>query len=80
MTRTSTVNLVVTLLGLYALIALGGTIYLIDHAASAASVAVVAGTGGTALGSLASVLATTRSAGPDQPQVPFGGTLPPSEG
>lgn len=52
---------VVCFVGVYALAALGGTIWLIGVHATAANVAIISGTGGVALGILGGLLASTRT-------------------
>lgn len=55
---------VVVLLGLLALLGLGGVIWLVDHDADAASLIAVTGIAGPAAGALAGILATTRTTAP----------------
>jgi hypothetical protein len=61
MTQTRVVMAVVVFLGVFALGGLGGVVWLISVGAETGSVAVVAGLTGTALGSMATMLASTRS-------------------
>lgn len=60
-TSKTTVQTVVILLGLFAILALGGVVYLVDTGAPVASVAIVSTPMGVALGSLGTLLASTRS-------------------
>lgn len=53
--------LVILFLGVFALVALCGTIWLIDHERDASNIAVVSGLTGTALGGLAGILSSVRS-------------------
>lgn len=61
MTDSKVVMTVIVFLGLFALAGLGGVVWLISVAADASSVAVVAGLTGTALGSVGTMLASTRT-------------------
>lgn len=61
MTDTKVVLSVVLLLGTFALGGLAGAIWLINGDAPAESIAVISGLSGTALGSLGTLLASTRS-------------------
>lgn len=65
MTDRFTVRAVVVFLGAFALTGLVGLVWLIAHDAAAASLTVVSGLTGTALGSLGTILATTK-AGPTE--------------
>lgn len=67
MTDTKVVLAVVLLLGAFALGGLGGTIWLIHGGSPAEAVAITAGLTGTALGSLGTLLASTRSGTVAQP-------------
>lgn len=60
-TSQTTVIIVVGILGVYALAALAGVIWLISVKADAASVALVSTSGGIALGAVATLLANTRT-------------------
>lgn len=60
-----TVRAVIIFLGVFALVGLIGTLWLIDHDADGADLTVVAGLTGGALGSLGTILATTK-AGPSE--------------
>lgn len=66
MTDTKVVLSVVLLLGAFALGGLGGAIWLISTGSPAESIAIISGLSGTALGSLGTLLASTRS----QPEAP----------
>lgn len=55
---------VVVLLGLFSLLGLGGIVWLIDGGSDASSIAVVSTLTGGALGSLGTLLASTRSSPP----------------
>lgn len=76
MTDTFTVRAVVLMLGLFALLGLGGLVWLVDHGVDGDQLAIIAGPTGTALGALGAVLVSTRSAG-DPPQ-PVHITNPPA--
>lgn len=62
MTDTKVVLAVVLLLGTFALGGLAGAIWLIHSDSPAESIAIISGLAGTALGSLGTLLASTRSA------------------
>lgn len=61
MTDTKVVLAVVLLLGTFALGGLAGAIWLISTGSPAESIAIISGLSGTALGSLGTLLASTRS-------------------
>lgn len=61
MTSKATVLMVVGFLGIFALAALAGTVFLIDSNAPSTSVAIITGPMGVALGALASMLVSSRS-------------------
>lgn len=57
--------LVIIFLGVFALLGLAGTVWLIDHARDASNIAIVSGLTGTALGGLAGILSSVRSGPPE---------------
>lgn len=67
MTNQLTVTFVVVLLGLFALLMGGGSIWLLHDGNSGEAIAPIVGLAGTALGALASMLVSTRVA-QDPPQ------------
>ena len=60
--------MVVVILGVFALVALVGTLWLVDRKAEAGSIAIIAGLCGTALGSVGAILANTSRQDPHMPQ------------
>jgi hypothetical protein len=60
-TSKTTINLVVSFLGVFALAALAAVTFLIDRNASAANVAIIVGPMGVALGAVGGILSTSRS-------------------
>lgn len=77
MTDKGTIRLVIVLLGLFAILGLAGVVYLIDGGTSAALVAVVSTPMGVALGSLGTMLASTRTVA--EPIVPVQVVNPPAQ-
>ncbi len=68
-TAKSTVNLVIVTLGIFALVALVGVLWLTDNGTDATSIAVIVGPMGVALGAVGGVLASTRTPVPANPPV-----------
>lgn len=65
-TDTFTVRLVVAILGVFALIALGGLVWLVQDGTPGAELAIISTPMGLALGAVAGILAKTSTV-PDQP-------------
>ncbi len=71
-TAKSTVNLVIIILGVFALVGLVGVLWLTDSGTDAAAIAVIVGPMGVALGAVGGVLASTRTpvaAAPEAPEI-----------
>lgn len=61
MTDRLTIRLVITFIGIFALVGLAGIIWLIDEGTAGVDLAIIAGPTGVALGALGSMLAHTSS-------------------